>query len=353
MSSTTIEETTTEEAIELDQLKTQVHENGQEPENEMPEDCEDEQPSPVEVKKAELGSNRKTLLPLFETLSEPEPDAKLLQQHVGQYNSLAGIYLNIFLETPLDEFGDLYREVLKVVFVAEDICSNDLLSDEDLPHSTRFELKDFFQISNKLCKQLEGLAENADDEENHHLLVSNVLSEATTKLQHELLEFRTRKPEVPEKTSLEEPEIAEAEEEEIPEVVEEKPVPNLAVRKTGTNRWLIAATVITALVSATLFIVENQLSSQVAQTEDTENIDISKLEESEHLGAAYQIDGTMFVTAEDSWNGLSKSKKRKSLKNMLKYPSRQKVKTVIVTGGNGLVFGDMSKEDAKSEPTKE
>ncbi len=340
MSSTTIEKNKIEEEIELNQLDP---ESG---EKETLEDLPHVETSAKSEEPDSFGSGRENLLPLLETLSKPKPDAKLIQRHFEQLNSLAGMYLNIFLETPLDESGEIYREVLKIVLVAEDICSKDLASNKDLSHSTRFELKEFFQASSKLTSQLIDLAENADNEEHHHQLVSNVLSEATTKLQHNLAEFRTRQPEVSEETESEEIETEETgKDEEISETVEEKPVLRETSRKTGTNRWLLAATVFTALVSGTLFFVEDQLNSGISQVDDAEKIDVSKLEEGERLGTAKQIDGTMFVTAEDSWNDLSKLKKLGSLKTMLEYSSKQKVKTVIVVSGNGLIFENHSKED--------
>jgi hypothetical protein len=273
--------------------------------------------------------------PLLDTIYQEEPNTKLLRDYMQQSKLLISIDLTDFLNSPDARTDEICREALCLIIWSVEIQENELTNLKNLPVTIRSEVKSILRKSQNVAEQLGYLVEISDQAtQNRLLLVSNKLLETSFKLERAVVRFSNR--------NLRRPKQAE----EVPKV--ENPVNPMIdpgsqpVAKVGTNRWLVAATVLFFLLSGGMFLFSQQMKNSIPASHKLEKIDIFQLPRGEHLIAAYRLKTTLLVTAKESWRHLPNDDQAETLQVLLHYPTEPKLDTVIVNDEKGEPLADTS-----------
>lgn len=295
-----------------------------------------------ETAPAEVEESAKKSLPpqdriadLLATLNESEPDIKLLRNYMQKSKMLTSIDLNDFLHSREEKSDRICREALSLILWSVEIQENELIDLKNLPLTIRDEVKTILRQSQNLAEQLGLLVEVSDQAtQNRLLLVSNKLMETSFKLERAVVRFSNRN-------------LGRAKPDDETPKVEKRPkpiyVPNPPQSaKPKANRWLMAATILVALLSGGLFFFNQQMNSSIPPAQKVEKIDISKLPRGEHLNTVYRQKSSLIVIAKSSWKGLSKDEQTETLQILLNYPSQPKLDTVIVNDEQGEFLADIS-----------
>jgi hypothetical protein len=270
------------------------------------------------------------LAPILFTLAEPQPDLSILRDYVQKSDTLKQLDLSDFIGTSEDYSDRFCRDVLRVIFLAEELCEHELDQRQELSCATKDEVSNLVQRAQIFGEQLDNLIEISEQSTQNRLLtVSNKLLETRLKLERGIVRFSNRQ-------------IARARES---QVVTLKPIPesrSATPRKTEVNRRLIAATILVAVICGGFYFFARQLSGAVPMPEDFEKIEVGELPKGEHLQIAHRQNRTLFIGTKDSWAQLSEAEKRENLQNLLDYPMKKKLTTVVVISSNGEPLGDIS-----------
>lgn len=317
-------------------------------ESETSEVLLDEETESEEVKKQEDEPQvQERLMPYLLTLSKPQPDSNLLLEYIQKHDELADIDLDTFLVSSDENDYLLLRNVLGVIFWIQEICANELAEKKEISHKLKVELQNLIKKSRGYSEQIEKLAETTDLQANPHLFeVSSRLSKSNLQLKHAIVKLSNRNIEsfyVQEKEFQTEVLNLDSLSRPIASVEYAKK------RKSFANRWLIAATVLVAIVSGGLFIFEKQLIKSIPDFSIKSKVSIATLPNSEHLQDAYLQKNTLFITARETWTTLSKEKQREGMKKIFKSSPNLQFETVVIMNGEGQLLDDMAEEDIVSE----
>jgi hypothetical protein len=292
--------------------------------------------------KPAAGAAGERLRHLFATLEEPEPDVRMLRDYTQKSKSLWTIDLNDFIRSDEPELDRLCRDVLRVILLSDELCAHDLTLPKEIPQATLDELSGVFQKSLELGEILEVLLEKYHGHlQNRLLVVSNKFLETRLKLERTIVRFSNLQlGRTPSESSVE----SSAELVETPEPAFAESVPR------RTNRWLIAATMIVALLCGGAYFAALQMEEFVPVSQETEEMPVETLPSSEHLFAAYRHKGTIFVITKDSWEGLPEDERRSAIEKFTEVPAAVKIENVIVTNSAGRPQGDASSGSVNLSP---
>jgi hypothetical protein len=186
-------------------------------------------------------------------------------------------------------------------------------------------------------EQLEELVEISDQTvQNRLLIVSNKLLETRLKLERNIVRFTNHhlgRAKVP---------VMETEAVSLSPVTERDSIKRAKPR---FNRWLMAATFLVALLCGGAFVLAEQMSGAIPLPKDVEEINVAELPKGEHLHIAHRQSSTLFVSSKESWKSLSAEEKRENLQNLLNYPAKTKLNSVIIIAPDGLPLGDISPDE--------
>lgn len=272
---------------------------------------------------------------LLDTLAEPQSDIKLLREYMQKSDTLKMLDLNDFLDFDDENANALCRDALSLIIWSEEIRTNELNQPKNLPLTIRDEVKTILRKSQALAEHLGLLVEVSDETiQNRLLIVANKLLETSLKLERAIVRYSNRNLGISKPTPAEE-------KAETPVVATPAPVQSVVVH-TSVNRWLMAATLLTAIVSGSIYYVTQGVTNIVKTVQDIEKINIKSLPNNKHLQSAFRKDSTMMVTAQNSWTTLSPEEQSATLQDYLNFPTKVKLERVVLLDQKGRLFGEIS-----------
>lgn len=278
-----------------------------------------------------LPTAQERLAPILFTLSESQPDVKLLRDYIQKSNSLKMLDLSDFIANSEEYFDRLCREVLSIILLADELCEHELNQRKELSKITKDEVLTLVQRAQDFGEQMENLVEISDQSlQNRLLTVSNKLLETRLKLERNIVRFSNRN-------------LVRVKETQIVTLtpVTENPA---TTAKPRVNRWLIAATIFVAFFCGGFYFFASQLNGAIPLPKDVEEISVAELPLGEHLKIAHRQDSTLFVSAKNSWEMLTDDEKQTNLQNLRNHPTKIKLSTVIIINSDGKPLGDISSE---------
>ncbi len=278
-----------------------------------------------------LPTAQERLAPILSTLTESQPDLKLLRDYMQKSNSLKMLDLTDFIANSEEYFDRLCREVLSVILLADELCEHELNQRKELSKTTKNEVFSLVQKAQDFGEQMENLVEISDHQlQNRLLTVSNKLLETRLKLERNIVRFSNRN-------------LGRVKETQI---VTLTPVTeNSAAKSTPkVNRWLIAATIFVAFFCGGFYFFASQLNGAIPLPLDVEEISVTELPLGEHLEIAHRQGSTLFVSAKNTWEMLSDDEKQTNLQNLRNHPTKTRLSNVIIINSSGKPLGDISDE---------
>ena len=287
---------------------------------------------PEETVELVLPTAQERLASVLLTLSEAQPDLKLLRDYMQKSNSLKMLDLSDFIHNSEEYFDRLCREVLSVILLADELCEHELTQRKELSKTTKAEVLSLVQKAQDFGKQMENLLEISDQSlQNRLLTVSNKLLETRLKLERNIVRFSNRN-------------LGRVKETQIVTLAPVIKNSATTMGKPRANRWLIAATFLVAIICGGFYFFATQLNGAIPSPKDVEEIKVTELPLGDHLQIAHRQGSTLFVSAKNSWENLTADEKQTNLQNLRNFPTKVKVSTVIVINSEGKPLGDISSE---------
>lgn len=274
---------------------------------------------------------------LLATLTEPEPNTKLLRDYMEKYEALKVLDLNDFLHFTNESADQLCRNALSLILWAEEIRENELNQPKNLPLTIRDEVKNVLRKSQTLADHLQLLIEVSEPGvQNQLLVVSNKLLAFRLKLERAIVRFSNRNHGSSKSAPTEE-------KKEVPVVQKTEEVKSVVVY-TQTKGWIFALLLLGAMVSGLTYYITKQLADIVPAVQEVEKLDTKNLPHGELMRVAYRKKNALFITVQDEWTKLSKTEQKENLENLLNYPAKTKLEVVVITNGAGKPVGQISAE---------
>ena len=267
------------------------------------------------------------------TLAEDQPDLKLLREYMQKSNSLKVLDLSDFVGSSEEYSERLCREVLSVIFLADELCENEFHQHKGLSQTTKDEVKKLVQKAQIFGEQMESLIEISDQTTQNRLLtVSNKLLETRLKLERNIVRFSKRQLGI----------VGE------PQVITLNPIVQPVVAPSNPNMkaspWLTIATILICILCGSFYLIVGQMRGDIPLPKDVEEIEVAKLPQGDHLEIAHRQQSTLFVSAKKTWEDLSEDEKRTNLQNLLNYPAQTKLSTVVIISSKGEPLGNISND---------
>ncbi|MBK7704985.1 MAG: hypothetical protein IPJ30_04210 [Acidobacteria bacterium] len=202
------------------------------------------------------------IAPLLLTLDETEPDVRMLREYTQRSKSLWTIDLNDFIRNDEPELDRLCRDVLRVILIADELCTHELNQPKDIRQVIFDELSDVFQKSLELGDCLEKLLEcHTGTLQNRLLVVSNKFLETRLRLERTIVRFSNHH------LGLIKTERAEKKEDSrVSEAVTAQTAVK-AVKPHRVSRWLMLVTVLVAFASGGVYFLAAQLEEFVPKSQ--------------------------------------------------------------------------------------
>lgn len=296
-------------------------------------DNENESEIPAEDKaEIMLPTAQERIAPILLTLAENQPDLKLLREYMQKSNSLKVLDLSDFVGSSEEYSERLCREVLSVIFLADELCENEFHQHKGLSQTTKDEVKKLVQKAQIFGEQMESLVEISDQSTQNRLLtVSNKLLETRLKLERNIVRFGKRQLGI-----VGEPQVIT-----LNPIAEPVAPPN---PKTKASPWLTIATILVCILCGSFYLIVGQMRGDIPTPKDVEEIEVTKLPQGDHLEIAHRQHSTLFVSAKKSWENLTEDEKRTNLQNLLNYPAQSKLSTVVIINSQGEPLGNISND---------
>lgn len=296
-------------------------------------DNENETEIPAEDKaEIMLPTAQERIAPILLTLAEDQPDLKLLREYMQKSNSLKVLDLSDFVGSSEEYSERLCREVLSVIFLADELCENEFHQHKGLSQTTKDEVKKLVQKAQIFGEQMESLVEISDQSTQNRLLtVSNKLLETRLKLERNIVRFGKRQLGI-----VGEPQVIT-----LNPIAEPVAPPN---PKTKASPWLTIATILVCILCGSFYLIVGQMRGDIPTPKDVEEIEVTKLPQGDHLEIAHRQHSTLFVSAKKSWENLTEDEKRTNLQNLLNYPAQSKLSTVVIINSQGEPLGNISND---------
>ncbi len=312
--------------------------------NEFPKTNEEAAPAKKEIEFVRdriFASAKKRIAPIISEIDKSEPDLRFLRKELVGIKSLKKSDLNDFL-VPLDEpSGKLCREVLGIILLSEDIRKNELPNQKKISTQTQLNLKRILLISKNLAESVEAMIADSEPKQKYRLrIVLNKLIETGLKLKKEIIIVND-----PRKEKLPAPEsgLKEDKEQSVENETDKVQTPPPQNDKFPANYWLVAATVLIAVVSALIYFYGLKINSTIPTPPNVEKMSVSGLPGGNELEDAYRLGPTLFLTAGESWRNLPEEEQRQHLKELLKLSTKTKLRDVIIVDQKGNFMADASR----------
>lgn len=276
---------------------------------------------------------------LLYTLSTPQPVALLLQDHIEKNPGLETLHLDTFLAAK-DEAGEHSREALGLILWIEEILAGESSEPDGVFDENQAEIASVLSEAKSLADKLRLAIPDADLETQNSLLyASNSLLEARVKLEHAIVRHSKKNLEA---MAADDPdgELIDAGDDASQEVA----MPGRKKQRRPVSRLLVAATLLSMILSLGLYLSVDYLEAGVIKSNDVEELDAKKLPGGDYIKAAFRHGNTLMVIANISWDRLSEERQQEYLKELLNYPAPIKIANVAVTSIDGKPLGSANRE---------
>ena len=294
--------------------------------------------------------------PLLSRLSAESPDYEAIRQEADNYESLRSLDLKYILAGSENEVNEICRDVVAIIVWTEELCTNELRSDQPLSAVSKNEASTLIQLSEKYQAELQEMLEQIGLEKQRPLLlVSNRLLASHLDLKRLLLDYT--------KSNLDQMQIAEGDLDkprpdqpgEVPQI-KEVPLPVQApkvaavkvrtpprsVEARGSNKWLIWATLVLAIFGGGIYYASQAFDSFVKDTINVEYLSVVSLPDGEHMKSAIRHQNRLVITAKDSWAKRTFDEQRESLRKLYLTGSDREIEYIVVTDRFGMPLGTAS-----------
>lgn len=138
---------------------------------------------------------------------------------------------------------------------------------------------------------------------------------------------------------------------ELPEVkkitLELDAAPPAQKRRAGVNKWLLAATIIIALLSVGIYLWSSNSGPEASGVQEAKTIEIPSGNLKKHLRFARRSDETLYGMAQPTWIALSEDEQRELLNEAFAFAQSIGLKRVNILNEKGRTIGYATKDKAE------
>ncbi|MEW6361799.1 MAG: hypothetical protein AB1477_06720 [Acidobacteriota bacterium] len=123
--------------------------------------------------------------------------------------------------------------------------------------------------------------------------------------------------------------------------------PVVQKRKVGVNKWLLAATIIVALISIGIYFWSSNAGPEASGVQEAKNIELPAGNLQKHIRFARRSDETLYGMAQPTWSALSEDEQRQLLGEAFAFAQSVGLKRVNILNEKGRTIGYATKDKAE------
>lgn len=150
-------------------------------------------------------------------------------------------------------------------------------------------------------------------------------------------------------------ELLKGEKEPEPEIVSEQPAaksipiafeaaPQTEKRRVGVNKWLLAATILTAILSVGIYLWSSADGPESSGVQEAKTIELPAGNLQKHIRFARRSDETLYGMAQPTWIALSEAEQRELLSEAFAFANSLGLKRVNILNERGRTIGYATKD---------
>jgi hypothetical protein len=271
-----------------------------------------------------LSIDRPEFREMLAVLTQHNPDSRPLSAFIATTDLGGAFELDDFLFGEDDQPDTVGRDVLSAILSLESFRQDELHDRKMLTLLVKNKVMQMLAKAEDLGSKIEEHIAEEPQSAGRRLRIANRLLEARLRTERSIVKFTSR--------GLGAVPIKKVEDDD-----KDEKVPSFV--SLSANRWLVAATVVVAIIAGILFF---STSSEAMLDDDVEVLEAVRLPGGRSLSSAYREGNTLYVVATDAWRAKPAAEKTESVKDLITAPTKKPLFKVLVMDKDGAPLAEMS-----------